>query len=122
MTQNLLDIKDSGNDMGYKYLLLNIKQEINDVDAIQDAINQKFEYETQKEKIQSKQRDYQLDLSKHLAGRMSIRTLFTNVSKEQLTKDIEKKIQQCSNDCDNVQFICDIVSVILGYIEIKKFK
>ncbi len=82
---------------GFDLLLLNIKQEVNDVMAIQDALEQKVVYERLRENIQGKQRVLQLELSRILAGKKSLRSIFTKSSKEQQTQDIEAKIHQVSD-------------------------
>ncbi len=87
-----------------------------------DALNQKLAYEALKDKIQSKQRDLQLELSRLLAGKTSLVNMFRRQSKEVLTNEVEHRIEEAAKEYENVQFICDIISVILGYFEIPLFK
>ena len=103
--------------------------------AFQDALNAKTYYEGLKEKLLLKQKEEKLDLQKFLAGKTTIKSVFQSGSKEDRIKGAEANIaevikflnkilrkEKIGKELESVQFLCDIVTVILGYVEIDRFK
>eukprot|EP00828_Plagiopyla_frontata_P006602 TRINITY_DN12917_c0_g1_i1.p1 TRINITY_DN12917_c0_g1~~TRINITY_DN12917_c0_g1_i1.p1 ORF type:complete len:176 (-),score=41.62 TRINITY_DN12917_c0_g1_i1:144-671(-) len=99
-----------------------IKEEIEDIQAFRDCINQKNLYEIQRDGLQTKLKNTQLELQKLLAGNKSFKMIFSSQSKEQNIQKLEASIINLQSEIQTVQFICDIITVILGYLEIQKFK
>jgi hypothetical protein len=78
-------------------------------------------------------------MQKILAGKTTIGSLFLKGSKEDKLANFEKQIAsvipknkftflhkflkfKLKAEINNLQFLCDIITVILGYIEIDRFK
>lgn len=57
-----------------------------------DSLNGKKNYENLKEKAQQKQKEQQLELQKVLAGKTTMKSLFTRGSKEDTIANLEKAI------------------------------
>lgn len=51
-----------------------------------------------------------------------MRTLFNKSNSHNIIKEIEDNIQKLQTDSENIMKICDIITIILGYMEIDKFK
>eukprot|EP00828_Plagiopyla_frontata_P035368 TRINITY_DN4642_c0_g1_i2.p1 TRINITY_DN4642_c0_g1~~TRINITY_DN4642_c0_g1_i2.p1 ORF type:complete len:338 (+),score=85.03 TRINITY_DN4642_c0_g1_i2:373-1386(+) len=91
-----------------------IKREKLDLEAFTDVMAQKKNFETKKEAGQQKQKALQLELQKVLAkGQVGV---------QDKTVKFEQQIAEVGAEIEQLQFICDIITVILGYIEIDKFK
>lgn len=67
-------------DSGFKELETNIKNELLSIDAMQDSLKQKQEYEQLKKKNQNKQKELELELQKMVAGKKTLKTIFTKSS------------------------------------------
>lgn len=51
-----------------------------------------------------------------------MRTLFNKSNIHNIVKEIEDNIHKLQTDLENIIRICDIITIILGYMEIDKFK
>ena len=60
--------------------------------AFIEAMNMKAHYENMRDKLQQKNKDFQIDQQKILAGKTSLKTLFRKGTKEDNVADIDKKI------------------------------
>merc|ERR1712137_73928 len=69
-----------------------------------------------------KQKQLKLSMQRILAGKKIFRSIFTRKSNEQIISELEQEITQAESDYEKIQFICDIITVVIGYIEIDKFK
>lgn len=48
--------------------------------------------------------------------------IFSTTKKEDKIAKLQVEIDSTTKDIENMQFICDILTVLLGYIEIDRFK
>ena len=55
-------------------------------------------------------------------GKFSIKHLFTKASKAEILVNLEQNLSDINVELNSLSFICDIVIVILGYMEIDRFK
>lgn len=117
---NVIGNKSSENP--YENLVEMLKEEIIEIEAFLETMQIKANYETQKEKAQERQTELELDLQQILAGKTTMKSLFTRGTKEENIERLEKSIEAAKKDVANLQFICDIITVILGYVEIDRFK
>lgn len=90
--------------------------------------------------MEAKLKELNLDLQKLLAGKTTLAGLFSKGTKEEKVTNLEKQIAavisfsfflkkieiiiiyKTKADLENIQFVCDIITVIVGYIEIDRFK
>lgn len=99
-----------------------IKVETKEIQAFIEAINMRDMYENLKNKASQRQKDLQIELQKVMAGKTTIKSLFTGKTKEEQIATLQQQIDSANKDIENLSLICDIVTVILGYIEIDRFK
>jgi sorting nexin-1/2 len=57
-----------------------------------------------------------------MAGKTSISSMIKSKSKEESLRNVELEIEKAQKDEAELTLICDISTVLLGYIEIDKFK
>ncbi|CAD8163391.1 unnamed protein product [Paramecium octaurelia] len=106
----------------FQSLYQEIKKESKQVRAFLETMIQREKYEQQKVFYEQKQKELQIQLQEVLAGKSSIKNLFSTTKKEDQIAKLQVQIDQVCKDIENMQFICDILTVLLGYIEIDKFK
>ncbi|CAD8079600.1 unnamed protein product [Paramecium sonneborni] len=107
-----------------EFLLLfqEIRKESKQLRAFLETMTQREKYEQQKLFFEQKQKELQLELQEILAGKQSIMKIFSTSKKEDKIAKLQIEIDSTAKDIENMQFICDILTVLLGYIEIDKFK
>ncbi|CAD8077497.1 unnamed protein product [Paramecium sonneborni] len=113
---NLLQLNE------FQSLYQEIKKESKQVRAFLETMTQREKYEQQKVFYEQKQKELQIQLQEVLAGKASIKNIFSTTKKEDQIAKLQFQIDQVCKDIENMQFICDILTVLLGYIEIDKFK
>lgn len=69
-----------------------------------------------------KHRELKGDESKIISGKSSIKTIFSKKSKEENAIEIKAQIESIESDVTRVSEIYDIMTVVLGYVEIDRFK
>jgi len=82
----------------------------------------KEEYDNAKEKAKNRVKELELEKQKIMAGKQSITSMIKSKSKEDNLRDVEQAIEQAIKDQNELTYICDISTALLGYIEIDKFK
>ncbi|CAD8158122.1 unnamed protein product [Paramecium pentaurelia] len=103
-------------------LFQEIRKESKQLRAFLETMTQREKYEQQKLFFEQKQKELQLELQEILAGKASIMKIFSTTKKEDKIAKLQVEIDSTTKDIENMQFICDILTVLLGYIEIDKFK
>ncbi|CAD8056206.1 unnamed protein product [Paramecium primaurelia] len=103
-------------------LFQEIRKESKQLRAFLETMTQREKYEQQKLLFEQKQKELQLELQEILAGKASIMKIFSTTKKEDKIAKLQVEIDSTTKDIENMQFICDILTVLLGYIEIDKFK
>lgn len=82
----------------------------------------KEDYENSKLKAVHRVKELELEKQKVMAGNLSISSRIKSKSKEECLRDVEQEIEQAQKEEAELTHICDISTVLLGYIEIDKFK
>lgn len=67
-------------------------------------------------------KELELDKQKVMAGKQSIGSMIRSKSKEESLREIELAIEQAQKEEKELTLICEVSTVLLGYIEIDKFK
>ncbi|KAM3139233.1 hypothetical protein pb186bvf_008643 [Paramecium bursaria] len=106
----------------FKVLYEEIRLESKQLKAFRETFDQREKYELQKVQAEQKQKELQIQLQEVLAGKTSLMNIFNKKPKEEIIAKLQAQIEQCNKDIENIQFICDILTVLLGYIEIDRFK
>jgi len=57
-----------------------------------------------------------------MAGKTTVKTFFSSKTKDESAKTLQDLIDAANKDIESLTLICDIMTVILGYIEIDNFK
>jgi len=115
-------IKTASSQPSLEYLYEWIKVESREIEAFIEAINQRDKYESLKSKNQDKQKSDTLELQKVLAGKTTLKGIFSRKSKEEEVSSLEKHIAQAGKEMENLTMIHDMTTLIIAYSEIEKFK
>ncbi|EGR34686.1 PX domain protein [Ichthyophthirius multifiliis] len=98
------------------YLLLFLQQK----QAFIELINQKEEYEKNRISLQKDLKSDEEDFSKLIQGKKTIKAMFSSVDEQR--KKLELQIEQGHNESKNFDILIDIITNIIGEIEIERFK
>ena len=90
--------------------------------AFLETFAMKSFFENWKRKISGKQKDLQIEMQEALMGKTSLKNLFNKMSKAEVLLLLEQNLSDINVELAGLSFICDIVVVILGYLEIDRFK
>jgi len=99
-----------------------IKIESREIEAFLEAITQLETYEKAKAKAHDRQKSDTLELQKVLAGKTTFKGLFSRKSKEEEVQTLEKSIADAGKEIENYTMVHDMMTLILSYSEIIKFK
>jgi len=99
-----------------------MKAEAREIEAFLDAIAQKEHFNNLRSKTQSKQKGESEDLQKVLGGKTTMKALFLRKNKEEEIGDLEKSIAKHSKDFDDLTRLDDMITLVIAYEEIDKFK
>eukprot|EP01016_Furgasonia_blochmanni_P040070 TRINITY_DN5071_c0_g1_i4.p1 TRINITY_DN5071_c0_g1~~TRINITY_DN5071_c0_g1_i4.p1 ORF type:complete len:378 (-),score=137.15 TRINITY_DN5071_c0_g1_i4:353-1486(-) len=116
------NLRDDAPRNPYDCLIEFIKQEIQEVEAFQEALRQKEAYEDFRAKTVEKQKEETLELQKLLSGKSSRRSIFSVKTKEESRLELERDISLINKEVENLTMLCDIFTLIMGYVEIDKFR
>lgn len=121
--QEKLDFfKNNNNGNPYKPFIVLLTQEIREIKAFLEIYNAKTYYEGYKNKIQNKQKDHKSEIQEALMGKTTLKSLFSRKSKSEYLLNLEQALSEINVEAAGVCFVCDIIIVLLGYIEIDRFK
>jgi len=99
-----------------------IKLEDKEVKSMLEAINAKEKYEGLKMKSIEKKKNETQELQNILAGKTTLKTVFSSKSKDEHAAVIEKSINQANKDVENLTLINEMITLIIAHHEIEKFK
>ncbi|CAD8056925.1 unnamed protein product [Paramecium sonneborni] len=106
----------------FQELYQEVRKEGKQLKAFLETFAEREKYESQKANAESRQKELQLELQEVLAGKTTIRTLFSKGKKEDHITKLQQQIADVGKEIESYQFICDILTVLVGYVEIDKFK
>ncbi|CAD8137699.1 unnamed protein product [Paramecium octaurelia] len=109
-------------DPKFQQLYQEVRKEGKQLKAFLETFEEREKYEQQKSNAEQRQKELQLQLQEVLAGKTTIRTLFTTGKKEDNVAKLQQQIVDVGKEIESYQFICDILTVLVGYVEIDKFK
>lgn len=115
-------IKAAVHEPSLEYLYEWLKIESREIEAFIEAINQRDKYENLKNKTHDKQKSDTLELQKVLQGKTTMKTLFSRKPKEEEVSALEKSIDAAGKEMEQLTMIHDMITLILAYNEIEKFK
>ncbi|CAD8144958.1 unnamed protein product [Paramecium octaurelia] len=99
-----------------------VRKEGKQLKAFLETFSEREKYEYQKANAESRQKELELALQEVLAGKTTIRTLFSKGKKDDNIAKLQYQITEVGKEIESYQFICDILTVLVGYVEIDKFK
>jgi len=120
--ENVDKIKLASTQPSLEYLYEWIKIESREIEAFLEAITQLETYEKAKAKAHDRQKSDTLELQKVLAGKTTFKGLFSRKSKEEEVQTLEKSIADAGKEIENYTMVHDMMTLILSYSEIIKFK
>lgn len=85
--------KESATSKAFDNVYSFLKNELQDIEAFQDVMSVKGNYDSAKEKCQNKVRELENDLQKCLAGKTTLKSIFSKGNKEEMVANIEKNIE-----------------------------
>lgn len=98
-----------------------LETEILQIQSMVRVMQQRQRFMDIKEGLLEEQKGYKADMQKILAGKTTLTTFF-NKDKQTVIKSLEAKITESNSKIDKVIVLCDIITGILGYVEIDSFK
>lgn len=99
-----------------------IKQESYEISAFAEAISMRDKYEGYRAKTQERQKSETADLQKIIGGKSTFKTIFSTKSKEEDISSLEKQIVKTTKEVENLTMIHDMITLIIAYTEIDKYK
>ena len=90
--------------------------------AFQENLRTKQSYDDEKLKAEKKNDALQLELQAFMAGKKSVIDRLASKEPTNKLEKIQADIKVAEADVQNLQLICEMIVVILGYIEIDRFK
>lgn len=106
----------------YSNFITILSKEIREIKAFLETYKAKSFYEGHKKKIQDKQKEYKIEMQEALMGKTTIKSIFSRKTKAEFLLNLEQILSEINVELSGVSFICDIIIVLLGYIEIDRFK
>lgn len=99
-----------------------MKAEIREIEAFLDAMEQKDHFNSLKGKSQGKQKSESEDLQKVLSGKSTIKGLFLRKTKDEEVTELESKIARHGKEFEDLSKLDDMITLVMAYEEIDKFK
>lgn len=99
-----------------------IRQEVREISAFIESMESRRTFKEYKDSLMKKLRDLKSDENKIIAGKSSLRSVFSKKTKEESASVIKLQIESTEAEITKSGEIQDIMTVILGYVEIDKFK
>jgi len=115
-------IKESTNNDSIEHLCEWIKSEKDEIDAFLEAIVQRDKYDALKNKVQEKQSLLNVEIQNIIGGKSSIKSMILGKSKEDEVAALDKQLAECSVEAERLTILHDMITLILAYNEIEKFK
>ena len=87
-----------------------------------EAIAQRDKYDALKNKVQEKQSLLNVEIQNIIGGKSSIKSMILGKSKEDEVAALDKQLAECSVEAERLTILHDMITLILAYNEIEKFK
>ncbi|CAD8189257.1 unnamed protein product [Paramecium octaurelia] len=117
------EIKDqNAQTNNYDYLVDLLRIECREVEAFQETLKQKEFVDNLKASAQQKLRDQNSELVKLQAGKTTLKSMFSKGSNTEQAQTLEKKIQDTQNEIKLLEDLCIMITSILCFDEIDRFK
>ncbi|CAK60314.1 unnamed protein product (macronuclear) [Paramecium tetraurelia] len=100
---------------------LSIKIETRDIDAVLDAILCKDKYEQIKQNYMTKLCSLNNEKKDIENGKTTLKSLF-NSNKEEFIQKTQQQIDNIQKEIEQLTILCDMITIILGYIILPRYK
>ena len=87
-----------------------------------EAIAQRDKYDALKNKVQEKQSLLSVEIQNIIGGKSSIKSFLLGKSKEDEVAVLDKQLAECCVEVERLTILHDMITLILAYNEIEKFK
>ncbi|KAM3137988.1 hypothetical protein pb186bvf_009883 [Paramecium bursaria] len=115
-------IKDASNVNNYELILDMIRIECREVDAFIGAMESREFMEKLKKENYSKLKEYESEKAKLIAGKTTLKSIFTKGNNQEQVAVIDKKIQDTTQEIEYNNQVCDLIVLVLCVDEIDRFK
>ncbi|EAS00357.2 PX-SNX8-Mvp1p-like protein (macronuclear) [Tetrahymena thermophila SB210] len=112
--------KNSKDKNSFQYLYDMVKYELRDAEAFEESIKEKEQLEKKRSSVQKDLKDDEEDLNKLISGKKTVKAIFS--SSEEQKKKLETKIDQFKVELKNLDNLIEIVTKIIGMVEIDRFR
>ncbi|KAL4508554.1 hypothetical protein ABPG72_003858 [Tetrahymena utriculariae] len=119
---NFREIEGQNKNNDYELLVNMIRMELKEVESFLEALKNKDMIEEKKQQAQAKLKTEQQEQTKLQAGKTTFKSLFSKGTKEDKVQKLEKSIYETQHELENYSLLADLITVIIGYIEVDKFK
>ena len=101
-----------------------LSNEIRELKSMLETYGRKEFFEDYKKKVSIKHKELQREIQEALMGKnsLNLKYFFTTKSKADILRGLEESLGDVNVELQGVSFICDVIIVILGYLEIDRFK
>ncbi|EAS02031.1 PX-SNX8-Mvp1p-like protein (macronuclear) [Tetrahymena thermophila SB210] len=99
-----------------------IRQECKEIKAFTECMDSRKAFKESKENLHKKHRELKSEESKIISGKTSFKNVFSKKSKEENAQEIKQQIENTEAEISRASEIYDIMTVVLGYVEIDRFK
>ena len=103
---------------------IRLSVEIKELKSMLETYARKEFFEDYKKKVSTKHKELQKAIQEALMGKssLSLKNILTTKSKADRLRELEESLSEVNVEFQGVSFICDVIIVILGYLEIDRFK
>lgn len=129
VTEKARELKEFSFNNAFDFLSDLLAFESREVEAMQEAVATREQHErtgsnkveTMK-KLQDKRKDDQDEMSKLVSGKTTFKSIFTKGTKADQIKLLERTMSEDEKEIEYLGQLVDLINVVLGAIEIPKFK
>lgn len=122
LTEQVEKIKEAASKESYIHYDDYLGEEIREIEAFIETLEQRDKFDALKIKAAEKQKSETEELHKVLAGKTTMKTLFSKKSKEEETQELEKQIATTALEVQNLNTAYDMMTLLLAYDQIPQFK
>ncbi|EGR30040.1 PX domain protein [Ichthyophthirius multifiliis] len=116
------EIQDLTQQNEFQILYDMVRMELKEAESFLEIIQQKEDYDEKINKANLKIKSDQEELSKLQAGKTTFKSLFSTGTKDDKIQKLQKLIEETRNELDNYYILIDLITIIIAYLEIDKFK
>ena len=122
VTEKARELKEFSFNNAFDFLSDLLAFESREVEAMQEAVATREQYENTMKKLQDKRKDDQEEMSKLVSGKTTLKSIFTKGNKADQIKLLERTMADDEKEIEYLGQLVDLINVVLGAIEIPKFK